>query len=131
MTRVVRPPPPPPPRGTPSVGGARDDATVTQTARLEGAFTADLVHDVLVRASADVGAAKTTVTMGAPELLGSQVTRGEDGSIVVEDQVEVRVILTTKREITTMVDLLDRAHVENGRLELSPVAHDATLGGAP
>jgi hypothetical protein len=97
-----------------------------QHARLEGTFTADLVHDVLIKASAGVTDSQTTVTMGAPELLGSKVTKDEHGHLIVEDQVTVQLVLTTRRELTTMVDLLDRAHVENGQLVMNPVEHSVT-----
>lgn len=104
------------------------DVTVGQNARLAGRFTADLVQDVLVQASAAVGASKTTVSMGEPELLGSTVSKGANGAVIIEDQIEVRVLLTTKREVMAIVDLLDRTHVDNGLLVMNEESHDLRVG---
>lgn len=103
------------------------NAVARQSARLEGKFQADLIHDVLVQAGANITASSTNVRMSDPKLIGSEVQKTKDGKLVVEDTIEVTLTIKSRRELVAFANLLDRARVENGELVLEAKDHQVTI----
>jgi hypothetical protein len=96
-------------------------ASVDQTAVADAHLDANVLHDLLVQAGANLDGHDVSVKLGAPRMVSSVATRSADGrSIDQETHLELTVSIVTRERLSLFLDAIAGASVENATLTLTP-----------
>ncbi|MBI4816890.1 MAG: hypothetical protein HY791_11560 [Deltaproteobacteria bacterium] len=103
-------------------------ASVDREATFDGRLEASVLHDVLVKAGAQVDASDLAVKLGSPRLVTSNIVASPDGkSLEREDEIEVTLVIKTRQRLSVFVDALAGATVDAATLTLTPRASKPTV----